>query len=111
MFETVAVTSGVTPIQFVMARFVVNWRRYVSPGIVVHVTFTQSFVRLIPVMSGRETTVTAKDRESESEGTPLSVTVMEKLFVVSASSSVVGHENNPDDGWMFAPEAAPEARL
>ena len=98
MFEIVAVTSWVTPIQFGLERFVVNWRRYVSPGIVVHVTLIQSFVRLMPVMSGRETTVMAKDRESDSAGLPLSVTVIEKLFVVSALASVVGHENNPDEG-------------
>ena len=77
----------------------------------VQVTFTQSLVRLMPVMSGRETTVMAKDRESVSAGEPLSVTAMEKLFVVSASASVVGHENNPEDGWMPAPEAAPGVRL
>ena len=78
---------------------------------VVHVTFTQSFVRLMPVMSGRGTTAMTKDFESDNAGDPLSVTVMEKLFVVSTSASLVSHENNPDDGSMLAPEAAPGARL
>lgn len=82
-----------------------------SPGTVVQVTFTQSLVRLMPVMSGRETTLMSKRRESERAGEPLSVTVMEKLWVVLASASDVNHVNSPDVGWTDAPGGPPGARL
>ena len=46
----------------------------------------------------RDATVVASAVTAASAADALSVTVIEKLFVVSALASVVGHENNPDEG-------------